>query len=413
MTKLTTQLTPYRERLEHIAGAIDYADPESSIQLPRDTTLLKYIQEAEKRLHSPTLQYVIVIGIGGSNLGTQAVYESIAGSMNLLGDRLPKLLFLDTVSDEKMTAVTRVLERLTHKEDFLVVTVSKSGTTIESIANLGVIWTFIHEHFGESKDRFVVITDEGSRLWEQAGEKKIERFAIPSIVGGRFSVFTAVGLLPLALAGVAIAELLAGAAQAVTDGTSSDLTKNHSLTAACLTHLHMVNGRMIHNTFLFSPKRETLGKWGRQLLAESLGKHGKGLIPIVSIGSTDLHSMVQLYLDGPDTIFTTFVSTFIAHVHKVPAHPVFPSLVADIHEASLDTIMQAIHGGVKSAYEQAGRPYIDIDLGQGNAWELGYYLQFKMLETMYLGNLMDVNTFDQPAVELYKSATRELLKKKR
>jgi glucose-6-phosphate isomerase len=413
LSELAQQLMPYKEHLKRIAMSPGSVEPESSIQLPNDSAQCKYMQEAARRLHTPTLQYIVIIGIGGSNLGTQAIYEAIAGSMHLLVDRLPKLLFLDTISDEKMTAVTRVLERLTHKEDFLVVTISKSGTTLESIANFEVLWSFVCEQFGECQERFVVITDEGSKFWEMAGKKKMERFSIPHAVGGRYSVFSAVGLLPIALAGIDITELVAGAAEAVADGMSNDLTRNRALTAACLRHFHAKHGRTIQNIFLFSPKRAALGKWERQLIAESLGKNGQGLLPIVSIGSTDLHSQAQLYLEGPDTIFTTFISTFIAHVHAVPNHPALAGLVPDIHGKSLDSIMQAIHGGIKEAYANTGRPFIDIDLERGDAWELGYYMQWKMLEVMFLARLMGVNAFDQPAVERYKVATRELLKTRR
>lgn len=405
------RLEPYRQHLATIAKKTDYGDPESSLQLPGDAKQLKEIQKAVKHLRSATLQYVIIIGIGGSNLGTQAVYEAIAGSMNLLVDRLPKLLFLDTVTDEKMTAVTRVLEHLISKEDFLAIVISKSGTTTETIANMEVLWSFANEHFGGASDRFVFLTDEGSKFGTAVTNRSVETLPIPPQVGGRFSVFCAVGLLPLALAGINIEELLEGARRAIVDGTSKNPAKNHSLMSACLTYQNLQAGRTIHNTFLFSPKLEGLGKWYRQLMAESLGKDGKGMTPIVSIGSTDLHSQAQLYFAGPDDKFTNLVFSFTGAVHRIPTHLALPGLVEHIQGTSLEHIMQAIYGGVKAAYEQLKRPYVEIDLEAADAHELGYYLQFRMLEVMYLGQLLEVNTFDQPAVEMYKSVTRELLKK--
>src|SRR3989339_282930 len=179
LTVLLDKLEPYREELALIAKRTDYLASESSIQLTGDVELLKTIQETAKRLHAPTLQYVIVVGIGGSNLGTQAVYEAIAGSMNLLVDRLPKLLFLDTVTDEKMTAVTRVLEHLTSKDDFLAIVISKSGSTTETIANMEVLWTCATQQLGDVRERFVFITDEGSKLWNTAKENKMEGFLSP------------------------------------------------------------------------------------------------------------------------------------------------------------------------------------------------------------------------------------------
>lgn len=413
LATLTKQLAPYRERLSDIVAKHGYEEPESSLKLAGDESLLDRIQEAAKRLHSSTLQYVVVVGIGGSNLGTQAVYEAIAGSMNLLVDRLPKVIFLDTVTDEKMTAVMRVMEHLTHKEDFLVIVISKSGTTTETIANMEVLWTFAAEQFVDPKSRFVFITDEGSKLWQAAKERKVELLTIPAQVGGRYSVFSAVGLLPLALAGIDIKELLSGARLAAADGISADMKKNHALQSACISFFHLKIERTIHNTFLFSPKLEALGKWERQLLAESLGKNGKGPTPIVSIGSTDLHSMAQLYWDGPDDKFTNLVFSFTGALHAVTKHLAFPGLVQNIQGTSLEGIMRDIYEGVKAAYEKTRRPYVEINLEAADAWELGYYLQFRMIETMYFGHLLGVNPFDQPAVEMYKEVTRELLAKSR
>ncbi|PJE77212.1 hypothetical protein COV05_00330 [Candidatus Uhrbacteria bacterium CG10_big_fil_rev_8_21_14_0_10_48_16] len=414
---LIQELSPYRDHLKTVSKHTDYLEPESALQLPSDKALLENVTNSAIRLHSPTLQYIIVIGIGGSNLGTQAVYEAIAGSMNLLVDRLPKLIFLDTVTDEKMTAVTRILEHLTNIDDFLVITISKSGTTTEPIANTEVLWSAIEMQFGDPRSRFVFITDEGSPLWKIAEQKKIEHFSVPPHVGGRYSVFSTVGLLPLALAGIDIAEFVAGAKRAVIDGTSPQTSKNHALVSACLTHLHVKQGRTIHNSFLFSPKFEVLGKWYRQLMGESIGKERDlegnpvhaGITPIVSIGSTDLHSMAQLYWGGPDDKYTHLISSFTGEVHALPHQVALQGLIPNINGKSLESIMQAIYGGVKSAYEKKERPYVEIDLGQADARELGYYLQFRMIEMMYLARLMNVNAFDQPAVELYKETTRELL----
>lgn len=414
-------LAAYRDHLLRVSRGSGYQEAESSIHLPFDDALVKNIRTAMKRLNSPTLQYVIVVGIGGSNMGAQAIYEAVAGSMNLLMDRLPKLIFLDTVADEKITALTQVLGRLSNREDFLIIVISKSGTTVETIANTEVMWSFLEKGFGDPRDRFVIITDEGSKLWDMAKQKKIERLAVPVQVGGRFSVFSSVGLLPLTLGRIDIEELRAGARGAIADGTADDLDKNHSIVSACLTYLHTKQGRAMHNTFFFSPKFEGLGKWYRQLAAESLCKEEdlnggvvhSGITPMVSIGSTDLHSMAQRYWAGPDDLFTNFVFSWTSETHIVPRDLAMPGLVSHIQGRSLGSIMQAIYGGVKTAYDDAKRPYVEIDLEQANAFELGYYLQFRMLEVMYLGRLMNVNTFNEPAVGIYKEATRQILKKRK
>ncbi len=397
-------------RFKKISTQTDYLEPESSLHLPFDEQILKQVRDVAAAIKTNTLQYVVVIGIGGSNLGTQAVYDAVAGSMNLLVDRLPKLLFLDTVSDEKMTSVTRTLERLPKKDDFAVIVISKSGTTTETIANAEVLFAYLSEHFGDPRSRFVAITDEGSKLWNQAGEKKIARLSIPSMVGGRYSVFTAVGLLPLLLSGIDVEGLLEGARQSVVDNTQEDLQVNTAMASAIITDCHRRAGRTIHNSFLFSPKLESLGKWYRQLMAESLGKDGKGITPIVSIGSTDLHSQAQLYFAGPDDKVTHLIYSMSGDVNQVPRQPLFSGLVSDLQNKSLEQVMKAIVTGVKATYGQLHRPCLLIDLEGIGTWELGYYLQWRMIEVMYLARLMDVNAFDQPEVELYKTQMRQALK---
>ncbi|NQV89133.1 MAG: hypothetical protein HQ488_02320 [Parcubacteria group bacterium] len=411
-------LADYRSHLEAVSKKTDYTDPESSIQLPFDYDLLSEVQTAAEKIKTATLQYVVVIGIGGSNLGTQAVYNAIAGSMSLLYDRMPKLLFLDTVSDERMTAVVRILSRMPSKEDFAIITISKSGGTTETIANTEVLWKSLDKQFGDIRDRLCFITDEGSKLWNAAKEHKVHRISIPELVGGRYSVLSAVGLVSLLLGKIDIEDLREGARVAVADGVSEDLSKNHSLASAVCTHLHAGKGRNIHNSFVYATKLESLGKWYRQLMGESIGKEkdldgnvvNAGVTPIVSIGSTDLHSMAQLYYGGPDDKFTNIVYSFKGDINLVPRELKMHGLVENIGGKSLENITTAIVGGVKAAYELKQRPYIEIDMEGITPYELGYYLQFRMIEMMYLAKLMNVNAFNQPAVEDYKEATRKLLK---
>jgi glucose-6-phosphate isomerase len=412
-------LSSYRERLAQIATHIDYADDEASIQLPFDDALLDRVQELAKAIQTPTLQYVVVIGIGGSNLGTMAVYDAIAGSMNLLVDRLPKLLFLDTVSDDRMTGVVRELTHMPTKDDFAIISVSKSGKTTEVIANTEVLWKKLNDHFGDVSDRITIITMEESKLWTVIEKRGLKKMSIPKKVGGRYSVFSAVGLLPLLLAKINLDHIREGARDAVKDGTSDELKTNHSIVSAILTHLHAQNGRIIHNSFLFAPKLEALGKWYRQLMGESIGKEqdvdgntvNAGITPTVSIGSTDLHSMAQLYYGGPDDKFTNIIYSFKGDINLIPNNLQMPGVIENVQGKSLEQLAQAIVGGVKVAYASKNRPFIEIDLQGVSPYELGYYLQFRMIEMMYLAELMHLNAFNQPAVETYKEATRTLLSK--
>ncbi len=180
------------------------------------------------------------------------------------------------------------------------------------------------------------------------------------------------------------------------------------------------HGQMVHDTFVFNPELESLGKWYRQLLGESLGKavQGEGdtarvgFVPTVSVGSTDLHSVAQLYLGGPARTLTTFIHANVtAHPHTSPAERVFPDLAPMIAGKTTAEIMEAILQGTKTAYNNQALPFMEIVFDDLTPFELGAFMQFKMMEIMYLGRLFGVDAFSQPAVELYKVETKKILEK--
>jgi glucose-6-phosphate isomerase len=237
-------------------------------------------------------------------------------------------------------------------------------------------------------------------------------------VGGRYSVFSAVGLFPLMLAGIDTEKLLKGARVMHDRCIKKDVSENPALASAALVYLHSQKGVSISNTFFFNPYLESVGKWYRQLMGESIGKkysiEGKevnaGITPIVSVGSTDLHSMVQLYLGGPKNKFTTFVyAPGNSKEIVVPKDLVFPSLAEGLPGKELSEIMSAIFNGVKEAYKKNNLPFVEVVLEDTSEYTLGQFLQFKMFEIMYLARLFEVNAFDQPNVEDYKKETRRIL----
>jgi glucose-6-phosphate isomerase len=172
--------------------------------------------------------------------------------------------------------------------------------------------------------------------------------------------------------------------------------------------------------FLFANDLESLGKWCRQLMAESLGKEFNkkgetvniGITPVISIGSTDLHSMAQLYLGGPYDKFTTFLSVENSNSHiNVPMLKGYSRLVEEVQGKSLESIMSAVLEGTKVAFRKGRRPFVEVKLPGKSEYPIGQFLQFKMMETVYLGYLLDIDPFDQPNVESYKEETRNILRK--
>jgi glucose-6-phosphate isomerase len=207
------RLETYTERLRQIRQSVAYDEPESSLNLPGDEEQLKQVNDVVSQKVTPALKYSVVVGIGGSSQGAKAVYDALFGARDVLEPtRFPKMLFAETTDPEWLAQTARLLSSLSAPEEVLVTVISKSGGTTETLANFEIIMHALREKFGQaSEERVVTITDEGSKLWEVAGAKGIVRLAIPAPVGGRYSVLSAVGLLPLASVGIDIGQLRQGA----------------------------------------------------------------------------------------------------------------------------------------------------------------------------------------------------------
>ncbi len=420
LTRFLRRLEPYRQHLLEVVEKGGYDFAESSINLPSDAALLDQVETLAKKLTSPQLKYVIVVGIGGSNLGTKAIYDALFGYFDILEPkRWPKMIFADTVDPELVEKIGILLEtEITSPEEIIMPVISKSGGTTETVANADYLMQHFLDRFPQGAERVVAITDEHSRLWERAGKNGYSRLAIPKTVGGRYSVLSAVGLFPLAAIGIDIRAFRRGAAEMRKQCTVIEEKDNPALQSASIIFYHYKAGKTINDTFFFHPELESIGKWYRQLMGESVGKEfdirGKrvfrGITPTVSIGSTDLHSVGQLYLGGPKDKYTIFVSA-LGTSASTPVGGQLSGLVDAIEGKPFVSIMQAILAGVRTAYQKQELPFTEITLENISPASLGAYLQFKMIEMMYLGQLLQVNPFDQPNVELYKIETRKILTK--
>ncbi|MDD9954583.1 MAG: hypothetical protein OXR66_09720 [Candidatus Woesearchaeota archaeon] len=413
------QLQQYHKRLRpevrrmQRAAANAYRDDRASINLPFDTTHLQRAEALARKHKRAAL--VIVVGIGGSNLGTWAVQEAVLGKQHNLTSK-KKIFYADTVDAENIMRLNTLLAgALRRKEHVVINGVSKSGGTAETIANLGVFVQTLRNYRRNPKNHVVITTNEGSNFWQYGKEHGYATLPIPQKVGGRYSVFSLVGLFPLAVIGVNIRKLLAGARAMRT--ACMQTRKNPAITRAALLHHAYSKGRNIADNFYFRVDLENIGKWYRQLMGESIGKewnktHRKqvwmGITPTVSVGSTDLHSMAQLYFGGPDDKFFSIVTC--NSWTNVKVQPGYESLVPTIKGKSFKQIMNAIVGGVTAVLRKQGRPFCTIELTNTNEHAIGGLLQLHMMEMMYLAALLRVNPFDQPNVEAYKIETKRLLK---
>ena len=360
-----------------------------------------------------TSDILVVIGIGGSYLGPRAAIELLQGeNRNLRRNRgEPMILFAgNSLSTRAWNELTKLLEG----KDFSLCVISKSGTTLESaIAFRNLRW-MLERRYGtaQAKRRIYAITDaEKGALRQMADEEGWESFVIPGDVGGRFSVLSPVGLLPMAAAGIDIMALLKGAAEAKKEYDLRSFENPVWLYTAIRSLLYR-RGKAIELLESFEPGFAMMGRWWQQLFGESEGKDGKGLFPAYAELTADLHSLGQLIQDGQRNLFETMVR-FDPPVRKMIIGHDIKDLdgLNYLADRSLDFVQEQAYQGTMAAHADGGCPVISIDCGELNEKTLGALFWFFELSCAISAYLLGVNPFDQPGVEAYKKNMFELLGK--
>lgn len=379
LKKFSKKLNPYIQKLEEIAQTPQYYLPESFINLPFDAAQLEKIAALKTTLQTPNLKYILVIGMGGSSLGTKAIYTALQSSISELR-KYPKMIFVDTLNPNFSQELQKLLATIGTPEEILINAISKSGETLEVKTNL----KFILNYIPNCKDRLIITTAKNSPLWKEYQTQKVPLLEIPSTIGGRYSALSAVGLFPLLMANIDILQLLEGAMKARKNSLEKDPLKNMAVISAITTYLNYKHKKTIAVNLFFDKRLETLGKWYAQLLAESLGKKGKGITPLTSMGPEDLHSTQQLYVGGPKDKFFTIIKT------------------AQKESDFVTKTYTAIINSVEENYKAREIPFTEIELFDISPHTLGEFMQFKMFEILFLAKLLNVNPFDQPNVEEYK-----------
>lgn len=412
----------YKEPVSHITHIIKSAQEQhyntsfASISLLYDNDYFATITDLiiEKQKLKPTA--IIVIGIGGSSLGTLAVFNACKPFYT--DQQHPEFLCAETVdSDALALMLAHVDSLLSRNNNVLVVVISKSGTTTETVANFLLFEQLLQKHHPHHFNDFVVaITDHNSPLWHYAVSKKYALLQVPALVGGRYSVFSAVGLFPLGMLGIDIKALRQGAQSVLSSCLHPSLTDNPAAITATFLHYHYTQGIAIADFFAFSTYLKELGGWYRQLMGESLGKPSLtdqkpvGITPTISIGTNDLHSVAQLYLGGPKVRTTLFIMLKNTRYQVViPDKATEHDWAIAVKGKSANTLMHAIGQAIQETYKEQNLPYITITLDNSDVAAIGQFMQYAMVMMMYAGNLLDINPFDQPQVELYKKQTRRIL----
>ena len=411
--------TEYIAQMRHAMSDSAYTLPEASLRLPFDEALLEKSEKLAKKLTGPKLEYILDIGIGGSNLGAKALYDATAGTLDAHTPFAPKMLFADTCSPELISDIIELLVvEIEEKEEIIIIVASKSGTTTETVINASIIIGALEQKLGSLAERIVCITDEDSPLWNVGKEQKYHLLPVPKNVGGRYSVFSPAGVFPLLCAGIDGDDLLRGAQSVVHDAVERG-GESESFIAAQDIILWHEKGVVVFDFFVFHPELESLGKWYRQLFAESIGKEKTlddkptthRMVPTVSVGTTDLHSVEQMNLAQPNISARFLVRAHAPHwEHQFSAlDKVFAPLAPGVAHRAPCEILDAIYKGVVETYQARGVSFGEVTLTSLDPESLGALMQFMMCTTMHLANILNINAFDQPNVEAYKEATRRIL----
>lgn len=355
-------------------------------------------------------EVLVVCGIGGSYLGARAAIDMING---LYSKQDVEILYLgNTLSS---TYISQTLEYLKDKK-FYVNVISKSGQTTETAIAFRLLKNLLKTQVGDAYPEYIIATSDpkNGTLRQEINEKGYTSFSIPADIGGRFSVNTAVGLLPLAVAGINIDDLMQGAKDAMSDLDNPSLEENTAYQYAVVRRLLEKQGKDVEMLVSYEFQMAMFAEWWKQLFGESEGKEGRGILPTSVNFSTDLHSLGQFIQEGKKLLFETIIN-----VELVSEDIIFPSDDEDLDNMnylsgnSIDYVNKKAQEGTLAAhYEEGSVPNLILSIPDMSAHTFGYLTYFFFKAIAMTSYLIDVNPFNQPGVEVYKRNMFALLGKK-
>lgn len=397
-------LHAWKERLEEARDHIIQlrkSGEQGFLDLPFDAAMVKRVQAmAAKTKRFDTL---LVLGIGGSDLGARAILQALPSKR--------RVLFAGANTDPDELA--EILSQVNWKKT-LVNIISKSGDTVEPTSAFLVAWDLLKKRVGKNFAKHIIATTDAERgtLVDWAEKEGYARLLVPENVGGRFSVLSDVGLFPAAWAGVKIKELLAGAASMVRNFEHASFDQQPAAVYAALhAEAYLKQNRSIFILMPYAARLQAFAFWYRQIIAESLGKTSEiGPTPIAAFGATDQHSQLQLYMEGPEDKVVTFIEVQkFATKLRVPKMPMASASLAGLEGKTFQDLIHAERRFTAEALTQARRPNGTFFLPKLDAHGLGQLFQTFMIATAYLGELLNVDAYDQPGVEDGKRRFREWL----
>ena len=356
---------------------------------------------------------LVVIGIGGSYLGARAAIEFVKSPLyNDLKKETPDIYFAG--NNISTTALNDLLS-ICEGKDICINVISKSGTTTEPAIAFRVFRALLEEKYGKdgARERIFVTTDRARGTLKQfSTERGYETFVVPDDVGGRYSVLTAVGLLPIACAGIDIAEMMKGAEAAMNELSANDIGKNDAILYAAIRNILYRKGKSTEIMVGYEPYLLMFNEWWKQLYGESEGKDHKGLFPASVIFSTDLHSLGQYVQEGVRHIFETVISVEnVGDSFTIPNDPENVDGLNFLSGKLLSYVNKTAMNGTLCAHTDGGVPNLVIEVEDRTAYSFGYMVYFFELACAISGYTLNVNPFNQPGVESYKKNMFALLGK--
>ncbi|MGA4516260.1 glucose-6-phosphate isomerase [Solibacillus silvestris] len=379
--------------------------------LENQSVLYEHIHEVATEIKLKA-DILIVVGIGGSYLGARAVQNALTPHFIERKSGIEVVYVGQNISG---AYVQGLIDYIKDKRVYVNV-ISKSGGTMEPALAFRVFRQYMEDKYGvEAKNRIIVTTDaETGILREIATNSGYRQFEIPSNVGGRYSVLTPVGLLPLAVAGVDVDSLMLGAKLAATEFSESHLEHNEAYRYAVLRHALHTHGYKVELLATFEPALKRFHEWWMQLFGESEGKEGKGLFPTSVNFSTDLHAIGQFIQKGSPILFETLLHfKEISVDYKVPFDERDEDGLNYLAGRTFNEINAVSKQGTALAHSEGGVPVIQLELDKLDEYHLGYLIYFFMKACAMSAFLLEVNPFDQPGVEAYKKKIMELLKQEK
>ena len=384
------------------------------LSLPEDIAIqLDRIGKSAKHLRAVS-DTTVVIGIGGSYLGARAVIEALSHSFApLQKSKHHEIIFAgQNICEDYMSDLVEILEG----RDYSIIVISKSGTTTEPAIAFRILKDHLERKVGKVKaaDRIIAITDSSKgALRSLADLNGYDTFVIPDNIGGRYSVLTPVGLLPIAVAGADIGMLVKGAHEMeLITRKNKDAVSNPSLMYAAARNLILQTGRTVEILVGFTPRLHYISEWWKQLYGESEGKDGKGIFPASVDFTTDLHSLGQYIQEGQRILFETFLS--VANTRKkvtIPLEKDDSDQLNYLAGKRLSEVNNSAETGTILAHNDGKVPVIKINIPELNELFIGQLIYFFEMACAISGYILDVNPFDQPGVEAYKNNMFTLLNK--